>query len=52
MHMSQGRVLDGRVLGVFFLLFLVLYISFLVICMPTYFSFVIEITACLYLCSL
>ena len=32
--------------------FLVLYISFLVIFMPTlaYFSFAIEITACVYLC--
>ena len=48
------KFLDHRFLGVFFLIFLVPYISFLAIFMPSqaYFSFVIEITACLCLCSL
>ena len=48
------KFLDYCVLGVFFLILLVLYISFLAIFVPTlaYFSFVVEITVCLYLCSL
>ena len=52
--MITTKFLNYRVFGVFFLIFLVLCISFLAIFMPTlaYFSFVIEITACLYLCSL
>ena len=54
LYANLTKFLDYRVLGVIFLLFLVLYISFLAIFMSTlaYFSFVIEITACLYLCSL